>query len=126
MSVALVCGDGDGVRKVDAARVFAGHGDSEKRFPVAVVEVLWQPRRLVAEHKNVVRLESAIVEGFFAVCREEEQPLGLCRSKIIIPRVVKRHVEMRPVVKPRPGYRTVVKREAERFDEMKRYAKPDA
>ena len=44
LPIALVCGDGDGVCKVDASRVFAWHWDLEERFFVAVVEVLWQPR----------------------------------------------------------------------------------
>ena len=42
MPIALVRGDGDGVCKVDASRMFAGHRDLEERFFVAVVEILWQ------------------------------------------------------------------------------------
>ena len=106
--------------------MFAGHWDFEKRFAVAVVEAIWQPRRFVAERQGVARFESAVVERSLAVRRQENQALWLCRRKIFFPRVVKRYVEMRPVVESRAGDRAVVEREAEWLYEMERHAQPDA
>ena len=61
LPIALVRGDGDGVGKVDASRMFAWHRYLEKRFFVAVVEILWQTRRFVAKHKRVAFGKAALV-----------------------------------------------------------------
>jgi hypothetical protein len=50
------------------------------------------------------------------------ESLRLLGGKVVIPRVVKRNVKMRPIVESRTGDRTVVKRKAERLFEMKRNA----
>ena len=49
LTVALVSGDGDRVREIDAARVFARHRNLEERLAVAFVEGLGETRTLVAE-----------------------------------------------------------------------------
>ena len=56
--------------------------------------------------------------------RKEKESLGFCRSKILFPGVVNRHVEMRPVIEPRTGYIAVVEGEAKRPHEMKRHSQP--
>ena len=56
---AFVGGDRDGVGEVDAAGVFARHGDLEKGFFVSRVEVLRKPGGFVAEDKRVALFEPA-------------------------------------------------------------------
>ena len=126
LSVALVRRDRDGVRQVDAAGVLARHGDSEQRIRVAFVEAGREPGRFVAEHKRVAVLEAAPVERPPAMRRQELEPPWARRGEVVVPGVVQRHVEMRPVVKAGAGYRTVVQREPKRPDKVERHAQPDA
>ena len=53
-TIAFIRGNGDGIREIDAAGVFARHRDLEKPIAVAVVEVLREPRALIAEDERRV------------------------------------------------------------------------
>lgn len=62
----------------------------------------------------------------FAMRRKEMEALRLGRCKVVLPSVVDRDIKMRPVVQPRPRYRAVIQRKAERTHKVQRHAKPDA
>ena len=58
--------------------------------------------------------------------RKEMEPHRPGGCEVLLPRIVKRDIEVRPVVESRAGDGAVVNRETERLHEMERNAQPDA
>lgn len=56
-----------GIGEIDAARMRAGHGQSDEAVAIIVVKVGRKARPLVAENQRIIRLEGAVKERARAV-----------------------------------------------------------
>ena len=126
LPIAFVRRNRDGVGEVDRAGVRARHRNLEEAVGVALVEARRESVAFVAEDKRVARFEDDVVERLLAVGREEEDALRPLGREIVLPRVVDRLLEMRPVVESRPGDGLVVELKAERTHQVQLHAESDA
>ena len=76
--------------------------------------------------KQQLQMEMRTLQAKVMAKREEEDALRPLGREIVLPRVVDRLLEMRPVVESRPGDGLVVELEAERTHQVQLHAESDA
>ena len=127
LSQAFVEGNGDGIGKVVAAGVSAGHGNGPKPVGVQRIEMRGQAMALVAEDQPVAPLKPAIVYASGSLCGAEEKAF---RQSVdiqkLLPVVIDMQVQVLPVVHAGPPQVRLVQQEAQGPYEMEARVRADA
>ena len=113
----FVSDDGDGVREVQGAG-FGNHRDADGRVPMRLQERLGKAFRLLAENEHVARRELDVRVGARRLCGKEVEVVAAVHGGDFIEVFVVMHLDEVPVVEAGALEVFVVRRKAERLDEM--------